>query len=598
MVHTKKMRQTPSAIPDKPLYPVTSPMNRQQKRAAKSRSKPARHSAGSKKVKNSADGTHVPMSISDLFAQAIRHHQAGRLAEAEELYRQIILLDARHTDSLHLLGVIAYQKGNLDLAVVRYEQALTIKPDFPKALYNLGCTLQAQGKLIETIARYEQALAIRPNYAEALSNLGCALQDQGRLDEAVTRYEQALAVRPNYAEALSNLGCALQAQGKPIEAIARHEQALAIRPGYAKALSNLGIALQDQGRLDEAVTRYEQALTVRPEYAEALSNLGNALNAQGKLDEAVTRYEQALAIKPEYAEALYNLGCALQDQNKLDEAIARYEQALAIRPNYAEALYNLGCSLQVQGKPDEAAQRYRQTIKLDPKNKSAGHLLASLTAETTQRAPSQYIEKLFDGYANKFDTHLVHDLKYKTPAELISLLKQAVDFPVGEWDVLDLGCGTGLAGLEISPYARRLVGVDLSSKMLARAHLRNLYHRLEHSDLLLMMQGEESSSYDVVIAADVFVYLGVLDDIVSEAKRLLRPGGFFIFTVEALEALSCDVTGLAEYKLNQSGRYAHSAIYLEKLSSTNGFSSLSLISIPVRLEKGLPITAWAAVWKS
>ena len=167
--------------------------------------------------------------------------------------------------------------------------------------------------------------------------------------------------------------------------------------------------------------------------------------------------------------------------------------------------------------------------------------------------------------------------------------------------MLDLGCGTGLAGLEISPYARRLVGVDLSAKMLARAHLRNIYHRLEHSDLLLMMQGEESSSYDVVIAADVFVYLGVLDDIVSEVKRLLRPGGFFIFTVEALEALSCDVIGLEnkpEYKLNQSGRYAHSAIYLEKLSSTNGFSSLSLISIPVRLEKGLPITAWAAVWKS
>lgn len=578
-----------------------SPTKRQQKSAAKSQSKSAQHSEGSKDVKNSADRIHVPLKISDLFAQAIHHHQAGRLTEAEGLYRQILLLDARHADSLHLLGVIAYQKGNLELAVARYEQALTVKPDFPKALYNLGCALQAQGKLFEAITRYEQVLAIRPNHAEALSNLGIALQDQGRLDEAVARYEQALTIRPNYAEALSNLGCALHAKGKPIEAIARYEQALNIRPNYAEALSNLGIALQDQGRLDEAITRFEQALNIRPNYAEALSNLGNALNAQGKLDEAIARYKQALAIKPDFPKALYNLGCALQDQDKLDEAIAHYEQALTIKPEYADALYNLGCVLQTQGKLDEAARRYCQTIKLDPKNERAEHLLASLTARTTERAPSQYIEKLFDDYANKFDAHLVNDLKYRTPKELISLLQQTVDFPAGGWDVLDLGCGTGLAGLEISPYTRRLVGVDLSSKMLEIAQSRNVYHRLEHSDLLPMMQAEESSSYDVVIAADVFVYLGVLDGIVSEVKRLLRPGGFFIFTVEALEALSNDVIDLEnkpDYKLNQSGRYAHSAAYLKKLSSANGFSSVNLISIPVRLEKGLPITAWAAVWKS
>ncbi|MEN6376039.1 MAG: tetratricopeptide repeat protein [Smithella sp.] len=541
------------------------------------------------------------MKISDLFAQAVHHHQAGRLAEAEKLYRQILLLDARHTDTLHLLGVIAYQTGNFESAVARYEQALAIKPDFPKALYNLGVALHAQGKLDEAIVRYEQALVIKPKNSDALSNLGIALQDQGRLDEAIAHYEQALAIKPDFPKALSNLGVALQAQGKLDEAIARYEQALAVKPDYVEALSNLGVALQAQGRLDEAIVRYKQSLAIKPDYADALSNLGNALQAQGKLDEAIARYKQALAVKPDFPKALYNLGCALQDQGRLDEAIARYEQALAIKPEYAEALYNLGCALQSQGKPDEAARRYRETIKLDPKNKSAEHLLASLTAETTERAPSQYIEKLFDDYANKFDAHLVHDLKYKTPAELISLLQHAVDFPIGEWDVLDLGCGTGLAGLEISPSARRLVGVDLSTKMLEIAHSRHVYHRLEHSDLLLMMQGEELSSYDVVIAADVFVYLGVLDDIVSEVKRLLRPGGFFIFTVEALEALSSDATGLENkpgYKLNQSGRYAHSANYLEKLSSTNGFSSLSLTSIPVRLEKGMPVTAWAAVWKS
>jgi predicted TPR repeat methyltransferase len=555
----------------------------------------------SRKVKNSVSEINLPRRISDLFAQAVHHHQAGRPAEAEKLYRQILLLDARHADSLHMMGIIAYQNSQLDEAVARYEQAIIIRPDFPKAFYNLGCALQAQGKLVEAIARYEQLLTIRPNHAEALSNLGMALQEQGRLDEAVTRYEQALAIRPNYSEALSNLGCALQAQGKSMEAVTRYEQALAIRPDYAKALSNLGIALQYQGRLDEAVTSYEQALTIMPIYAEALSNLGNALNAQGKIDEAIASYKQALAVKPDYAEALYNLGCALQDQNKLDEAIASYEQALAVKPEYAEAIYNIGCALQSQGKPDDAVEKYRQTIKLDPKNKSAAHLLASLSDETTERAPNQYIEKLFDSYADKFDAHLVHDLKYRTPSELISLLKKAVDLPASEWNVLDLGCGTGLAGVEIASCARKLVGVDLSAKMLERARLRKVYHSLEHSDLLHMMRGEGSSSYELVIAADVFVYLGVLDDIVTEVKRLLRPGGFFIFTVEALEALHGCVIDLENkpwYKLNRSGRYAHSAAYLEKLSAASGFCSLNLVSIPVRLEKGLPITAWAVVWKN
>ena len=105
----------------------------------------------------------------------------------------------------------------------------------------------------------------------------------------------------------------------------------------------------------------------------------------------------------------------------------------------------------------------------------------------------------------------------------------------------------------------------------------------------------------MIIAADVFVYLGMLDEIVSEVKRLLRAGGYFMFSVEALDALPVDAVGLESkpgYKLNQSGRYAHSASYLEKLASANGFGSFSMISTPVRLEKGLPVTAWAAVWKN
>jgi predicted TPR repeat methyltransferase len=143
---------------------------------------------------------------------------------------------------------------------------------------------------------------------------------------------------------------------------------------------------------------------------------------------------------------------------------------------------------------------------------------------------------LFDVYAQRFDSHLVQVLNYSVPEKLAA---SAALFPSGgeKWAILDLGCGTGLSGAAIAQFARHMVGVDLSSKMLDKARERNLYARLEQLDLLAMMEAEPAASYDVVFAADVFVYLGKLDELVSQARRLLRPGGLFAFSVESLEAL-------------------------------------------------------------
>ena len=309
-----------------------------------------------------------------------------------------------------------------------------------------------------------------------------------------------------------------------------------------------------------------------------------------------------IKIKPTEPRYYSNLGSALRGQGKLDAAAANCRKALSMNPNFADAHYNLGCVFQSQGELDKAVANFRQAIRLDSeKYKHTEHLVAAFGGKTTERPPIQYIEKLFDDYADGFDTQLVQNLEYKMPKELVALLAQAIEPPSGKWDVLDLGCGTGLSGLEIAPHARRLVGVDLSIKMLAKARARNIYHRLEHSDLLPMMNGEEESSYDVIIAADVFEYLGRLDEIVSEGKRLLRADGFFLFSVEALEtpcAGAADLENGPEYQLNQTARYAHSKIYLEKLARINNFSSLKLISTPLRLEKGLPVSAWVAVWRS
>jgi predicted O-linked N-acetylglucosamine transferase (SPINDLY family) len=339
-------------------------------------------------------------SLSEAFAQALTHHQAGRLDQAERLYRQILEIAPNHPDSLHLLGVLAHQvgrndiaidligkaiavkegvpafynnigealrvSGRLDEAIGRYRQALALTPDDPDLFNNLGLAFQAQGRLDEAVAHYTRALSLQPDDSRVLNNLGNALKDQGRLDEALDRYRQALRVRPDDPDALYNSALTLQAQGRLDDAIARYLRTLRVKPAYPEALTNLGHALQTQGKLDEAIARYTRALAINPNYAGALNNLGSALQEQGRLDEAIAHYTRALAVNPNYPEALGNLGSALQDQGRLDEAVAHYTRALRLKPDVPECLNNLGLALQDQGKLEEALEQFERALKLKP----------------------------------------------------------------------------------------------------------------------------------------------------------------------------------------------------------------------------------------
>jgi protein O-GlcNAc transferase len=283
--------------------------------------------------------------VQEVFAVAVRHHRAGRLNEAERLYRQILQTDSRHADALHFLGVLAHQLGRNDIAVDLIEQAIAQNGRVPAFHNNLGNALKAQGKLDEAVASYGRALSHKPDYVEAHYNLGVALQAQGKLDEAMASYGRALRHKPDHAEAHGNLGNALQAQGELEQAVASYGRALTHEPDYAEARSNLGNVLKAQGKLDEAVACYGRALALKPDYAEAHSNLGIVLLEQGKLDEAVACCRRALALKPDYAEAHNNLGNALKEQGKLDEALACYRQALVLKPDYAEARLNLAIAV-------------------------------------------------------------------------------------------------------------------------------------------------------------------------------------------------------------------------------------------------------------
>jgi protein O-GlcNAc transferase len=213
------------------------------------------------------------LSIPQTLDLASHHHQAGRLREAEQLYRQILSRHPGHPDAIHYLGVIAHQVGRNDIAEEWIRRAIALKPDYPEAQGNLGNVLQAIGRLDQAIAAYRQAVVLAPNYPDAHNNLGNALKDVGRLDEAIAAYRQAIALKPHFAEAYTNLGIALENQGELESAIAAHRQAIALNPALPEAHNNLGNALSDYGQPDEAIAAHRQAVALRPSYSSAHSNL-------------------------------------------------------------------------------------------------------------------------------------------------------------------------------------------------------------------------------------------------------------------------------------------------------------------------------------
>ena len=268
------------------------------------------------------------MTIPQAFQAALQRHQAGRLAEAEALYRQILRAQPNHAGALHLLGLIAHQVGRNEFAVDWICQSLVLNPNNPTAHSNLGEVYRATGRLDEAIAACRRALELQPDYPDAHNNLGNALRDQGRLGEAIAEYRRALQVDPNMPEAQNNLGIALGETGHFVEAIAAYRRALALKNDFAEAHNNLGAALAGQGQFDEALAMFRRAVEINPNLPAAHSSLGNALKDLGRLDEALAAYRQALKLKPDYAKASNNLGNALKDLGRLDEAIEAYRHAL------------------------------------------------------------------------------------------------------------------------------------------------------------------------------------------------------------------------------------------------------------------------------
>jgi predicted TPR repeat methyltransferase len=384
---------------------------------------------------------------------------------------------------------------------------------------------------------------------------------------------------------------ARQAENPPVSAINSDAALESIRAGQLA---------EREGRLAEALGYYQTGLQQFPDSAGLNHACGNVLRALGRDADAAAAYRKTVALKPGNADAWNNLGVALCALSLDQDAEPCFQRAIGINPVHAEAFENLGGVYHGQGRLSDALANYRELLRLKPDSGNARHMVAALSGLPSDRAPVEYVLKVFDGYADIFDSHLVEGLKYTVPAELTALLVAQPGFAATKRDLLDLGCGTGLVGVEIAGYARQLVGVDLSPQMLAKARAKNVYTRLEHADLLAMTRCEADASYDALMAADVFIYLGKIDEIVAEARRLLRAPGWLAFSVEALagtDEVGAGSVGHRDYRVLPSGRYAQSSAYLERLAAQHGFTVRAFNAASIREEKRAPVAGWLLLWE-
>jgi protein O-GlcNAc transferase len=306
-----------------------------------------------------------------VLQRAIEHHQAGRLAQAEELYQSILARDARCADALHLSGVIALQRGRGEAAADLIRRAILLTPKRADFHANLGEAYRILARLDDATASLRRALKLQPEFPVALNCLGVVLSAQHKVDEALTCYQKALRLAPNYTDAHQNLGNIFAARGQPEKAEVCFRQVLALRPDSADAYNCLGNALLTQHRCDEAIASYRHALVLSPDFAEVHNNLGSALCERGQLREAFVSIQQAIAIMPGFAAAHYNIGNVLARQSRLDEAVESFRRAIALKPDYAEAHNNLGGVFKERGQLDEALACYRQAVALDPTHRDA-----------------------------------------------------------------------------------------------------------------------------------------------------------------------------------------------------------------------------------
>lgn len=413
------------------------------------------------------------------------------------------------------------------------------------------------------------------------------LHQAGRLAEAEALYQRLIVANPRHADALHLLGLA-HAQRRQFEQAGRLiGKAIALLPNEALFHNNMGNVQVECGRADEALASYRRAYELQPNRADVCNNLGVVLSRRGDAQEAEQRLLQALELQPGYIDARNNLANHYLRNGRVHDALEVCVEGQVIAPHNAALRRILGVVYAGLGRTEDAAKLYRAWLADEPDNAEARFRLTACTQQgVPERAPDAYVAEAFDAFAESFDAKLA-SLSYRAPELIAEAVARHARAPDGTLELIDAGCGTGLVGPLVKPWARRIVGVDLSAGMLAKAQLRGVYDELVAAELVAFLR-ERPLSCEVLLSADTLCYFGALEGFAAAAQAALRPGGLLFFTVESHP----DEAGAPDYWLRGHGRYSHRRGYVDAALRAAGLVPLEMRAVVLRMEAGLPVNGW------
>lgn len=518
-----------------------------------------------------------------LHALGILLAQTHQLQAAQEKIERAIACNPNQFSYHNSLGNVFLQSKKYDMAEKSYKKAIKLNPHYAIAYNNLGNIYLYNQKLTAAKQAYEKAIKLKTDYADAYCNLGILQAGLSDDENAIVSLEKSLTLNATL----------IKAQAQLADLYLRHQQYAKARdlfltcrekyPENIDFLHGLGVTYFYLREFEKANTIFESVLIHNHKHPEVNQYLANTLLEMGDHEKAMHYYYRQLEIEPKF-ETYYNVGVLLMMKERLKESLHYFEQALQLQPTDLATHLNCGNIYLKRNEIDQAIAHYQKADAIKPNDPEIQHILSALKQQNTEnKAPAPYIIHLFNQYAAYYDKHLTEYLKYNVPQKLFDAIQlENPTLSEKEWQIMDLGCGTGLCGSLFKSFAKKLIGVDLSTNMLTVARQKNIYDELIEEDIVSCL--DRFSSLDLIIAADVLTYIGDLLPLFSGVENALKRGGLFIFTVEK--------TYENNFILQTSIRYAHNKHYLELCANACHLDVLRIDNVVLREQKKEPIEGY------
>ena len=526
-------------------------------------------------LKSAPDDDQIQHWLGIAYAQTQQHSLARQAIE--HAIKQNPLVCAYHNS----LGNLMRQQQKQGLAIKAYQAALTLNPDYAPAHKNLGHIHLQRDQLQCALLCYQNAARLQPNDSDAYFCLGRLHQQNNDSTQAKNALAQCLKIDADHLQSHHLLGQINLGQGQLVEAIKHFTHCQKQAPHNPDFWYLLGCAQCKQSYFKAAIKTLQQAIALRCQKPDVHAHLATAFLAQGDHKQAQQHYLRQLGAQT-HPDSSYNLGVLLMHQERHLEALDYFQQALS-EPQLALATHTNMATIYLKTKQlAQATSHFEHVQKLDPNHLQTRHILCALRQEHCTETPHAYISELFDHYAAHYDPHLKQYLSYQAPEQIRQALLHHVADPAQQFALLDLGCGTGLAGQALSDYAHTLVGIDLSEKMLAEAHKKSIYTQLIHQSIEDMPNALPAQ--DLIVAADVLPYLGELLPIFKNITHALSEKGWFIFTIEDGHT--------HPFKLQKTVRFAHHLDYIQQTLTAAGMQLRAFEKIILRNQHKEPLTGY------